>query len=105
MAPDIDTSALAQNWVHSHEEDGGGAMVFRPQNFPFPPSRGRKTFDLRSGGAAVFQGIGPEDRPSTGAGNWALEGNKLLLDDPTHPGSKREYEIESVSNDKLVIKK
>ena len=37
---DLKTCILGQ-WIHSHEEDAKGVMVYRPANYSFPPSRGR----------------------------------------------------------------
>ena len=103
--PQVDPSSLMQKWTHSHEEDTETTMVFRPEGYQFPPSRGRKAFELKSGGDANFQDVGPVDRPLTRSGSWKLEGDKLELDDPSRPGSNIRYEIESVSKDKLVVKK
>ena len=33
----VDRAALERRWIHSHEEDSAGTMVFRPDDFAFPP--------------------------------------------------------------------
>src|SRR5437667_6338660 len=43
-------SCILGRWMHSHEEDMQGVMAFRPKDFSFPPSRGRRGFDFREGG-------------------------------------------------------
>src|ERR1700733_7643393 len=76
----IDTTALAQTWVHSHEEDTPTQMVYRPASYSFPPSRGRRSFELAEDGTLIDHGIGPDDRPSSEGGSWRLQGlNKLEL--------------------------
>ena len=97
---------LQQHWVHSHEEDTDTEMVFRPNTFKFPPSRGRKSFELKSDGSLVEMGIGPTDRPQESQGAWKLEDADNLVfyfDSPSTP--KRVLRIASVEKDRLVIKK
>ena len=51
-------------WVHSHEEDPKDASlreVYRPSDWKFGPSRGRRGYDLQEGNLASVQGIGPAD--------------------------------------------
>jgi hypothetical protein len=93
---------LNRRWIHSHEEDQEGRMVFRPAGFAFPPSRGRSSFELRPGGVLVEGGPGPDDRPTESAGTWELEGDDRL----TLNSSGREprtFAIESVEDDRLVV--
>ena len=97
---------LQQHWVHSHEEDTGTEMVFRPATFKFPPSRGRRGFELKPDGTLVDYGIAPTDGPQATRGTWELEdGNRLVL----HPSSPsqpvRILPIASVDEDRLVVKK
>ena len=61
---------LLRHWVHSHEEDHEGVTVFRPADFPFPPSRGRRGFELRARGAAALSPVGATDRIETAPGKW-----------------------------------
>jgi len=75
----IDTSQLAQAWVHSHEEDTATTTVYRPEKFPFPPSRGRSGFHLRADGTLIARKPGPTDRTETAAGTWNLAGRQLKL--------------------------
>jgi hypothetical protein len=83
MANDIDPKALPQKWVHSHEEDTDQEMVFRPGSYKFPPSRGRRSFDLSPDGRVVGQHAGPDDRPTSQVGSWKLKSNnELELDLP-----------------------
>jgi hypothetical protein len=94
---------LAQTWVHSHEEDKGGTQVFRPATYAFPPARGRDALGLKADGSLVKSIPGPDDRTSTmPAGSWSVDGKKLILQQ--HDGSNKEYAIESVEPDKLLLR-
>jgi hypothetical protein len=61
------------HWIHSHEEDAQGVMVYRPANYSFPPSRGRMGFEFREGGELVYYGIGRADGAEQSSGSWVIE--------------------------------
>ena len=104
MADKIDAGILLQNWVHSHEEDSSNEMVFRPASYSFPPSRGRRAFQLGPNGHLVDFGIGPDDRTVQSEGRWQLdEGNRLTLQPGTPKASV--MQVLHVGRDKLVVKK
>jgi len=101
---DIDAKALAQHWVHSHEEDQGDTEVYRPQSYDFPPSRGRSGLNLRSDGGYAESAPGPSDRPEErGGGSWELHGDALTLQAPD--GSKQTRKVVSVAADRLVLRR
>ncbi|MGH3464732.1 MAG: hypothetical protein ACRDP9_24955 [Kribbellaceae bacterium] len=60
---------LFRSWLHSHEEDHDGITVYRPSDYAFPPSRGRRRLELRPDGTAIEHVIGRNDvavaRPTT----------------------------------------
>ena len=94
---------LAKTWMHSHEEDRDGLEVYRPSTYPFPAARGRDAIELHAGGSLVRGIPGPDDRRSTlPAGSWTLEGKKLILRQSL--GATREYSVESVEPDKLLLR-
>ncbi len=73
---------LAGRWVHSHEEDSGDEMVFRPADYAFPPSRGREAIELHPDGSYTGSVPGPVDKPEATEGEWSLEdGGRLRLGD------------------------
>ena len=37
---------MFKHWTHSREEDSEGIKVYRPNEYNFPPSRGREGFEL-----------------------------------------------------------
>jgi hypothetical protein len=101
-----DINVLYQNWVHSHEEDTETEMVFRPATFKFPPSRGRKSFDLKPDGSLVETGIGPTDRPQENQGTWKLEDDdSLVFYFSSQSVPKKLMQIVSADKDRLVIKR
>ena len=104
MRPQNPERILQRRWVHSHEEDTDKEMVFRPEAFDFPPSRGRRSFDLKPDGSLGEGRIGPTDRPLESQGTWELEDQRLLLrTDPSQ--TPRVLRIASVNEDRLVIER
>lgn len=96
---------LQRRWVHAHEEDKENEMVFRPATFEFPPSRGRRSFDLRPDGSLTEGRIGPTDHPLEAQGTWELEDDDRLVLHPAHPATPRVMKIASVDENRLVIEK
>jgi hypothetical protein len=95
---------LRRRSVHSHEEDSNEEMVFRPAAYEFPPSRGRRSFELKPDGILAEGGIGPTDRPMETQGTWELRDDRLLLrGDPSE--TPRVMRIASVDDDRLVVEK
>ena len=71
---DVDPGLLAGRWVHSHEEDEEGRLVFRHDSYAFPPTRaGRRSYVLQADGSVLADEPGPDDRPVALTGTWALE--------------------------------
>ncbi len=98
----LDTSQLTQSWLHAHEEDTPASTVYRPANFAFRPSRGRKGFQLRPDGTLTVRQPGPADRTETADGTWRLDGKNLSL---AAPGGTQTLCIESLEPDRLVVSK
>jgi hypothetical protein len=98
----LDPSALAGPWVHAHEEDEEGRMVFRRPDEPLPPSRGRLRFDLQADGSATVRGIAPADGPALSPGRWRVEGSRLLL--ASASGETLNWDVESLGGGRLVLR-
>lgn len=60
-------------WSHSHEEDHAGLMVFRPESFQFPRSRGRLAFVLERAGRGTYIPIGADDISGSVPAQWNIE--------------------------------
>jgi len=65
---------IFKHWIHSHEEDTEDAKVYRSSDYEFPPSRGRRGFEIRDGGEFIQYDIAPTDGSRIVVGRWELEG-------------------------------
>ena len=93
---------LLKRWLHSHEEDDGERLVFRPAQYSFPRSRGaRQAMMLGEDGQAEVELAGPADA-STSTGRWGLEGRNLRIVTPDFLG---EYELDSLDEEVLVLRR
>jgi hypothetical protein len=101
---DFPVEALHGRWVHSHEEDTAGEMVFRPPDHGFPPSRGRLELALEPDGKFVELGPGATDRPEEAGGSWSLEDDTLVLSREGEGGA-RVMRIAAAEGDRLVVQK
>lgn len=99
--------SLYGSWVHSHEEDHGGNLVYRPASYNFPPSRGREKFDIKPGGALLYYGIAPADGMATPEeGSWqAINERTIEVHLPQNEAQAFSAELVEVSNDRLVLRK
>jgi hypothetical protein len=95
---------LHRRWVHSHEEDTETELVFRPDTYSFPPSRGRRSFELRRDGTYRERGPGPADAPEESAGRWLVEEGRLFLHgEHGRPGEA--FEVVSAADDILRLRR
>ena len=106
MTTKIAGEALHQTWVHSHEEDTESEMVFRPSSYRFPPSRGRKSFELKAGGSLLQTGPGPADVPQQQQGTWRLIGdNELAFFFASATVPQLVMQIVSLEKNRLVVRR
>ena len=97
---------LHRRWIHSHEEDTETEMVFRPADYRFPPSRGRRGFELRADRTYVDVGIAKGDGPEESDGSWELEENDgLTLHLTDASGRRRVLKVAHADQDRLVVRK
>jgi hypothetical protein len=102
IAPQI----LQKRWLHSHEEDTADKMVFRPEAFAFPRSRGRTGFDLRPDHSAVEINVAAGDGPQVREGKWQLNPDgTLAVWGASENKPRRIFQIISVDEDRLVVHK
>ena len=95
---------LYQEWVHSHEEDHDDERVFRPASFKFPPSRGRRSIDLRRDGTVGHARPGPTDRRQLSEGRWEIDGRALKLFPASGSKPTEVLRIVSAAPDRLVLR-
>ena len=101
----VSRDTLFGRWTHSHEEDTSDSRVYRRPQYPFPPSRGRVSFELKPDGTMVEQGIGPTDRPVRREGTWELRPDGGLVLRPGDGAAERVLEVVSVTADRLVVRR
>ena len=101
----IERDKLARRWIHSHEEDGPAEMVFRPEGFGFPPSRGRRDMDLHPDGSCIERAPGLTDVPQESAGKWELQDDQLLLREGPEGGGTRAVRVLRVDGERLVVRR
>lgn len=95
--------SLFRSWVHSFEEDTEGVTVYRPEDHPFPPARGRGGMEFAPDGVFVNHPVGPGDAPDAVPGRWRLVGDRrLALSYPR--GDRPERELEIVHCDERVLR-
>ena len=92
---------LVGSWVHAHEEDGHGVVVFRPAGYPLPPARGRDSFTLQADGTAAVGTPGPDDRGASDTGRWVMSGSALTVHLPHRHAA---YDVLSVEPAKLSLR-
>jgi hypothetical protein len=94
---------LHRTWLHAQEEDQGDVLVYRPNTYSFPPSRGRTGFSFDPNGLFTQFDIAPTDGLEGRKGTWKPENSHTLhiaLDDKRDP----DYSLEIVSLEKDVLK-
>jgi hypothetical protein len=57
--------------MHSHEEDNGDVLVYRPESYQFPPARGRDGLEPHPDGSFYELRVGRGDAPEKEVpGGW-----------------------------------
>ena len=101
----VTAADLVGHWRHSHEEDRGDRLVFRPESYAFPLSRGRVAFKLDADGRAMRYPIGADDRSGAVAGKWRLDGARLVITDAGAAAPSQIWKIVSAARDRLVVER
>ncbi|MEV8637246.1 hypothetical protein AB0395_36950 [Streptosporangium sp. NPDC051023] len=80
-------------WLHSYEEDTESTAFYRPQHYPFRPSRRpRRGLEFRADGTFVELLPGPADRPREVTGRWQRqEDGRVRISFPE--GGRAPYEL------------
>ncbi|MGL4232413.1 MAG: hypothetical protein ACRDAM_12995 [Casimicrobium sp.] len=98
----IDPKLLARTWVHAHEADHDGLLVFRPLGTAMPPSRGRRVIDLADANARI---VAPsaDDRPTASAVSWYVKDDQLhIVQSAT---SEQRFQVAALDATELVMKR
>jgi hypothetical protein len=77
---------LFKKWIHSREDRDNrrNVAVYRSSDYPFPPSRGRRGFEIKRNGEFILHEIGRTDRPVQIVARFTVEGPdsiKIYLED------------------------
>ena len=90
-------------WMRSREEEKGPVQIYRPENFPFPPARGREGLAFRSDGTFEYITPGRGDRPSKNAGRWCSDPGDQTRVTAEISGQTIELRIVEVTSDMLRL--
>ena len=94
---------LQKTWLHSHEDDQGDIIVYRPNTYDFPPSRGRTGFTIEKDGTFKQYDIAPTDGLEEHTGKWeARDDDKIRI--MFNEKSRESYEIEVISVEPNMLK-
>ena len=90
---------LEGTWLISREENRGDTLVYRPNSYKFPPSRGRTGFAIKPYGRFEQVEIAPTDGLAGRPGTWAADGPTRLHVHLTD-GQEPDYNLEIIALDK-----
>ena len=69
---------IFRRWTHSQEEDQGDILVYRPNDYSFPPARGREGLEFKENGEFISYQIGPTDRSLAVSGRWSIQQKNVV---------------------------
>ncbi|AWM33335.1 hypothetical protein [Hymenobacter nivis] len=94
---------LQGTWLQSNEESRGDTLVYRPNTYKFPPSRGRTGFAVGQAGRFTEFDIAPTDGLEGHEGTWTAPDAahlRIHLNDNSAP----DYTLEIISLHNGVLK-
>ncbi|MGH4011076.1 MAG: hypothetical protein ACRDTH_23440 [Pseudonocardiaceae bacterium] len=90
-------------WLRSREEEKGSVRVYRPENFPFPPARGREGLVFHADGGFDYLGPGRGDQPGKATGTWRTDPSDSSRITADAAGQTIELRILEVTGDVLHL--
>lgn len=97
---------LQATWLHSHEEDQGDTLIYRPNTYKFLPSRGRTGFAIGPNGRFTQYDIAPTDGLQGLPGTWTLlSGNRLLIQLSNPQTAPYQLEVLKLEGRKLFVRR
>lgn len=101
----FESRLLHRTWLHSFEEDQADILTYRPNDYDFPPSRGRTGFLLEENGVIKEYNIAPTDGLEEKIGHWEFTSDKqVLVTFSEHDQPEERYIIEIISLKDNVLK-
>lgn len=94
---------LYKKWCHSFEEDKDDVIVFRPESFNFPLSRGRSGMEFRYDGTFIKTNIGSTDKNEELKGQWQIKDSHNLQ--VSIDKDKQSLEIVKCENNLLKVRR
>ena len=94
---------LEGTWLVSREENSGDTLVYRPNTYAFPPSRGRTGFAVKPYGRFEQFDIAPTDGLAGHPGTWTADGPTRLRIHLAE-GQEPDYTLEIISLENQVLK-
>jgi hypothetical protein len=91
-------------WKHSYEDNEGDVWVYRPENYDFPPSRGRAGFQLFADGRFVELAIAPTDGIEARQGTWTKGSSETQLQIRFANSPEHNFEMEVLEVQKNILK-
>ena len=90
-------------WLASHEENHGDTLVYRPNTYSFPPTRGRTGFAIGPFGRFEQFDIAPTDGLTCRPRTWTADGaNRLRIH--LADGQAPDYTLEIISAERNVMR-
>ncbi len=95
---------IFQHWVESKEESSGRDQVFvyRPKGYNFPPSRGRRSFEIKKNGEFILHEINSSDRPVVLVGRFEAKGDNIRI--LFNQKGKEALDMEVISAERSMLK-
>ncbi|MBC7447452.1 MAG: hypothetical protein H7330_05280 [Hymenobacteraceae bacterium] len=97
----VDVATMQRTWLHAHEEDHGDTLVFRPNTYAFPPSRGRTGFEISANGELTQYDIAPTDGLEKRLGRWRVEGPMFYATFPEKNSTDYSLRVLSLTPERL----
>ena len=98
---------LLGTWHNSFEEQNGDTLVFRPDGYELPKSRGREKMEFQKNDTFVHYQIAPSDGFLKFKGTFTLkmdENELVLFYDDASDDTINHYRILLLSSKKLMLK-
>jgi len=100
-----DAHLFGKTWLHANEEDTDDLKIYRPNTYPFPPSRGRTGFGLDADGTFRLLAIAPTDGLEEHTGKWEMVNQNLMrITFAENEAEDFQLELISVTADLLKVK-
>ncbi|WP_377267031.1 hypothetical protein [Peterkaempfera sp. SMS 1(5)a] len=94
---------LFQRWLHVREEDEPPRLVFRPDGYPLPPSRGRDGLEFRRDGVFVRYRISPRDGWEPTPGRWTADAAGVVSVRSAEDRQPDRWAVIECSQERLVL--